>query len=444
MTGGAPTVTARLLSGTALQVAGRVFGAACTFALLALLARELPPAEFGRYTFYIGVFAVLDALADFGTGQAAVRLTAGDRRSLGPVLARARRMRLVAAALGLGVLAVLTRVWGEEGRGWILLAGLYPLTHALELSATVFKNEIAWKVPVAVRALASAARLALVAGLALGGVRSAAELVCATALASGAANLVLHLAARRHLPAQQGAPSLPVPGARGVLATAFPLGLGGLCALLYFHVDNLFVRALLGEEELGRYNAGVRLLSVLISVAQMATATALPTLVRRHAQGGTGRAVADLGQPLLAAGALGAGLLAPFAGRILGLAFGPEFVSAGPAFAWLLGAVAVIHAGAVLTTALVAIGAERAFLLAAAAGLALNLAGNALLVPRFGIAGAAAATLATELCVALLALRALVRAGASPLSVRPWAWLAAPALFAAGAALSAAGSALLS
>ena len=44
-----------------------------------------------------------------------------------------------------------TEIYDEPGRVWIVLAALYPLTHTLELTATVFKNRIAWGLPVAVR-----------------------------------------------------------------------------------------------------------------------------------------------------------------------------------------------------------------------------------------------------------------------------------------------------
>jgi O-antigen/teichoic acid export membrane protein len=65
-------VPRRVWSGTALSIAGRLWGAVCTMALLALLSRHLAQAEFGRLTFYLALFALLDALVDFGTGSVAV------------------------------------------------------------------------------------------------------------------------------------------------------------------------------------------------------------------------------------------------------------------------------------------------------------------------------------------------------------------------------------
>ena len=433
-------VPRRVWTGTLLQVAGRVFGSACTFATLALLARGLPAAEFGRYTFYLALFGVLDALADFGTGHAVVRLTADHRGALVPVLVRARRMRALMAGLGIVGLALYASLREESGGLWIVLAGFYPVTHAFELTATVFKNRIAWRIPVAVRAMASATRLAFVVGLLYLGTDEAPVILFATALASASANVMLHFVARPYVhdarepdPAARSAATLQ---ASRLFATAWPVGLGSLCAISYFYVDNLFLRAWTDDVALGHYNGAVRLLSFLIMIAQLASATALPWLVRRHARGDIGTGLADLGQPLFAAAGLVCGLLWFQAGPLLELCFTASFRPATSSFQWLLAAAAVIHAGAMFVTALIAIGSTRAFLLVAATGLVVNLIGNALLIPRLGIEGAALATLATEVTVAVAALVCLVRAGARPLARRPSYWLAGPALFVLGAWLS--------
>ena len=295
-------------------------------------------------------------------------------------------------------------------------------------SATVFRNRIAWGVPVAVRAYASAASLVAALALLWLGVRSPGLLLAGLAAGSASANLVLHRASRPHLPRRQ---AREVPW-RALLTAAAPLGLAGLCQQAYFYLDNLFVRALVGPAELGHYNVAVRVLSLAIMVAVYAALVALPWLKREHATGALGPALARLAQPLTAAAGLGAGLLAPQGALVLSI-FGPEFRSAAPSLGWLLGAAVCVHAGAPAMTALVATGRTGSVLRVAAAGLLVNLVGNALLVPHLGIDGAAIATLATEGGVFLGALALLHRAGVRGLGgPRPWLWAAGPALFAAG------------
>ena len=172
--------------------------------------------------------------------------------------------------------------FGEPDAFWILVACIYPMTHVLELSATIYKNQIAWRVPVAMRAIASTLSLAFVGVLLVRDVTQPALYLCAVAAGSAFANVGLHLAARRHLPPVLASERVPV---RGLFAAALPLGLAGLCQQAYFYVDNLFVRAIEGSEAVGHYNIGVRILGYTIMVALFASMAALPWYAREHAEG---------------------------------------------------------------------------------------------------------------------------------------------------------------
>jgi O-antigen/teichoic acid export membrane protein len=428
-------VPGRVWSGTALSIAGRLWGSLCTMAMLALLSRHLARDEFGRFTFYLALFALLDALVDFGTGSVAIQRSAHDGWALAAVLKAGRRIRVALGLVGLVLVTAFALGFREPGAAYIALAALYPITHAYELSSVVFRNQLSLRLPVLVRALSATARLAAVALLWVLGVGRAAPYLAATAAASALGNLLQHRAARPYLPR----PTIPVAPERGMLAAAWPLGVAGLCQQAYFHVDNLFVRGLVGLDALGVYNAGVRLLSVLILAAQFAPSVGLPWLARRSQQGDLGAAAARLGQPLFALGGLCAGLLYPRRADLLELLFGEPFRAGAPAFGWLLLAVAVIHAGAPLLTAAVAAGRSRDVLAVALLGLFVNLAANAVLVPLRAAEGAGMATLATELAVVAGAGVALARAGAHPLGARAAGWLGGPLAFALGAGLGSLG-----
>ncbi|MDP6539146.1 MAG: oligosaccharide flippase family protein [Planctomycetota bacterium] len=423
----------RVWKGTGLLVLGRLWGSACTLAILFVLARHLEASAFGRFTFYLAAFALLDSLTDLGTGSVAVQRTADDPGAVGGVLRAARRIRVVSALSCSVVVAGGAFAFGEPGAAWIAVASLYPLTHALELSATVFRNRIAWGVPVAVRAGAATVGMALVWLGYDAGIEEPALFLLAVATGSATANVALHLASRRHLP-RACEPAAPW---RPLLAQALPLGIAGLCQQAYFYVDNVFVRAIAGPIDLGHYNVGVRIMSYAIAVAVYASLAALPWLTREHAAGRLGDAVARLLQPLLASAGLGVGLCLPWTEQVLGL-FGPGFGSAASSLRWLLLAAAAVYAGSGLLTALVATGKARAVLAVSILALGVNLVGNTLLVGPLGIEGAAIATLATELCVVAGALAALVRAGVRGLAgERRRRWLAGALLMAAAAWVSA-------
>ena len=409
---GSERVPGRVWSGTALQVLGRFFGAACTLGILWLSADALAPGDFGRLTFYLALFAWLDALATLGTGAVAVQRTAGRPERVGPVLAAARRIRVRAALVGVALVAVAVWVAEEPGAPWIVLAALYPISHAWELSITPFRNRIAWGVPVAIRSATSGLQLALVALLWRSGGTQPAIYLVAVALASTAGNLALHIVSRPYLvppPHLRGREAAPPPE-RGLLRAALPLGLGAMCAQTYFYVDNVFIRALIGDEALGHYNVAVRLMSWSIMLALFVTATALPWLTQRHRAGALGPALGRVGPPLFALAGLGCGLFIPWTRELLEL-FRPGFGAAGPSLRWLLAAGLAVYAGATFATAVVASGDMVSMLWVSAAGVILNAAGNAALVPAMGIEGAGLVTCLTEVFVALAAAGVLLRKG---------------------------------
>lgn len=424
-------VPRRIWEGTGLLVLGRLFGSACTLAYLFVLARQLDGAGFGRLTFYLALFMVLDSMVDLGTGHVAIQRTASDPQLVPGVLRAARRIRLAAGLCGVLLVGGGAFLAGEEGALWILVASLYPITHVLELSTLVFKNKIAWGRPVVVRAGAAFASLAFVLVFQAMGVREPTLFLLAIALGSALGNLFLHLVARGHLPRERGE-DVPL---RPLLAAALPMGIAGLCQQMYFYIDNLFVRALEGQAAVGHYNLAVRFLSYGIMLAVFATLAALPWFTREHKEGRLGPAVARLAQPLFALAGLATGLATPWSADLLAL-FGEEFRVAASSLNWLLLACLAVYVGAAFLTAVVAMGRTRAVLVIAASGLALNLAGNAWLVPRLGIEGAAIATLATEVLVAVSAAIVLLRAGISVGGAHAWRWILGPALYIIARALS--------
>jgi O-antigen/teichoic acid export membrane protein len=319
------------------------------------------------------------------------------------------------------VLASAAGVGGEQDLAWVCLAALGPLARVPEMSAVVFQRDIAWGMPLALRAFGAGARLCVVVLLARRSDLGFGPFLLVHAWGIALGNVAIHFVARPRLPA-------PAPPLARMMALALPPALIGLLQQAYFWADNAFVRAWAGEAELGRYNAAVRVFQWLCFFAAFATTSALPWLARAHEEGALGPAVARLAQPLFTLACAAAGLLLPWSGAVLAFAFGSGFETAAPSLRWLLAALVMVFPGAAFLTALLAAGRARAALGVTALALAVNLAGNALLVPRSGAEGAALMTLLTESTVALASLFALRSLGAWPRGAA-WHWLLGPLAF---------------
>jgi O-antigen/teichoic acid export membrane protein len=401
-------VPRRVWESAAWMVAGRLYGSACTVTLLWVAAQALDGPTFGRFAFWIVAFLVLDAAVDMGIGQVAVQQTASDPGNVGAVVRTARRVRLVTGLCGSALVTTYVFVAREPDAPWIALASLYPVTHALEVSTLAWRNAIRWRGPVMIRASAVTMSLGFVLVAHALGLDGAGPFLFAIALGSSLGNVLLHTFGARHLPPgpHTHAPLGPF------LRAALPMGIGSLAQQLYFHVDNVFVRAFRGDEEVGHYNVAVRVMSLGISGAVLASSAALPWLTRAHAAGELRAAALRLVIPIGGMGLVFAALLWPLRGTLLGV-FGAEFRAAEGALGWLAGALLAVHVGAPLLTAVVATGRLARVATIALVALALNVVLNSWLVPEYGMEGAAAATCATELCVALAAFLSLpARTGA--------------------------------
>jgi O-antigen/teichoic acid export membrane protein len=425
-------VPKRVWSSTGWRLGGRLYGSACTLAILWFATQSLGDAEFGRMTFYLALLLILDGAVDLGTGNAAVQCTSSSPERVPGIVAVGRRIRIVTAAIGALIVGGYAYLQNEPDWQWIAVASLYPLTHALGLSALVFWNRIAWGVPVAVRALASTLSLVFAALMLQSPWKSAGSIVFAVAAGSTLGNITLHFVSRKQARAGSGEREPLGP----FLQMALPMGLAGLCQQLYFHIDNVFLRHWHSDEVIGDYNLGVRVMSWSIALALFSSGAALPWLKREREAGRLGPALTRLGQPGFALAGLATGILWPYTGDVLGL-FGESHRGGAEALNWLLLAGWAVYLGAPLMTGLVAAGRNADILRVAVVSLMVNLTLCALWVPEDGILGAARSTVATEGLVAVLAAVNLARAGHAPVAGRRTAlWLLGPAGFVIGIGLT--------
>ncbi|MEX1026181.1 MAG: polysaccharide biosynthesis C-terminal domain-containing protein [Planctomycetota bacterium] len=406
-----------MVRATLLGGLGRAINALVALFVLGLLARHLALDELGRFALFAFLLTLLDQVTDFGTGNLTLQRGSNDDWAFTSYLTGARRLRTRAFLVGWCIAALAVLAVRPSEPGWFLLALASPATRRFEASALALQRRVEWGRPVAIRSGAALLRAALVALLVARGVTTAGPFLVAIAATNSLAHVALHLAARGRLPRPSIAVALP----RDLLRAALPLAVVGVVQLLHVQIDHALVGALAGSEELARYHVAARVFSYLVWVPVLATQAALPVLARAHARGELGARLERYGLPTALVGALALGALWPHAATLLGLAFDEPFRASAPALRALLVAAVVVWIQAWWISALVASDRGRALFVATLAALAVNVAGNVLLIGRFGGEGAAWATAVSELVSGLAAYIVLVRAG----DLRPRALLLA-------------------
>jgi len=226
----------------------------------------------------------------------------------------------------------------------------------------------------------------------------------------GALTLAFVVLRRKLPPIDVGAPRRDV--VRRLVRVGMPIGVASFLNMLTFRADVVILEAVKGTVAVANYGVAYRFFEPLLFVAYNLGDTAMPRLARRGRTDAAGRtfvlttaAVLTFYLPLA--------VLFLFAGDwIVVRLFSDEYEAAVGALKWLGFAGALYGVAYVARVASIALGRRRGVTAVAVVALVSNLSINAWAIPRYGPAGAGAATFFTEVVEAVLLVALYVRAGA--------------------------------
>ncbi|MEO8198941.1 MAG: flippase [Gemmatimonadota bacterium] len=190
-----------------------------------------------------------------------------------------------------------------------------------------------------------------------------------------------------------------------VFHRAFPLVLHALLGLMIYNSDLIFLRAFQTAADVGHYVAAYTLISFLLNLGIAYSQSLLPTLTRLAGEPPRQQALYQTAMAQVFAAsfplAVGGYLLAP---GIIGFVFGPGYERSVIALQILIWTIPVAFYRNVPQMALISAGRQDRVLRITFVSAMLNLALNILIIPAYGMVGAAAATLGTEIVRTGLAL----------------------------------------
>lgn len=209
---------------------------------------------------------------------------------------------------------------------------------------------------------------------------------------------------------------LPVEIRREVIRPLLPrsgaLVLSALLGIVIYNADFIFLRIFRGTAAVGYYNAAYTLVTFFLNIGTAYSLSLLPSLTRLgNVPSEQGKLYNSSMAHVFAAGlplALGGALLS---GQIVGLLYGPGYFPAATPFRLLIWCIPLCLLRDVPLMALQAAGREGKILRVTLLAAGLNLGLNAILIPRWGLKGAAIATLVTEATRMALALTFVGREG---------------------------------
>lgn len=397
-------------AGVTLSV-GEVLGKLATLAMFGVLARALGVSEFGIFSLGIGLGALLSSVTTLGLDQRLVQLAGSDPASLSARLSSLLALRgalaIAVVAASAVVLPVLVDDPSVRHTALVLVvAGCADtFAEAFRSAASVRHVQTGPAVVLVVQRLLALGLVLL--ALTLGAGTTGAALAYLAASVAGVA--LMAATARRRADVRPGARAVSRAHTGEFVAAVRVTGLNDLVSMALFRLDVVLLAALAGTVAVGHYTAAYRLLETVLFVSWSVARVILPALAdgtsdpaaRSRTVSGALVVVSAIYLPYAA-------LLLTRGEEIVRLLFGDDFGSSA-VIMWLAGAPLFFGLAQVGIAALLALRPDPAVLAASSLALVVNVALNALLVPTWGAAAAAATTTLAYLVQALVLLRALHR-----------------------------------
>jgi len=375
------------------------------FFIAVWLARYLGPEQYGWLSYALALVMLAGSLAELGLRSIVVREIVRDPERAGVLIGTALGLQCAGALLSALIAALAVLCLDENGSPLAALVSILVLRYLFQPAALVgcwFEARVQSRVVVlgesAAFLLASALRIAmLLAGLPL------QAFAWALLLESALTALVFAFLYRRRV-SRSARLEVDWTRARALLCESWPLMLTALAIMVYFRIDQIMIGAMLDEAQVGIYAAALQLSEIWYVLPTIIMGSLFPSIVAYRATD-RARFRQQMQSALDLMVLLAALIIVPLnlcAGWIVQLLYGADYAAAA--------GVLVIHSWAGLFVFMGVAGGkwflaenlQRYALYRTLTSALLNVALNFLLIPLWGIRGAALATLVSQVFAAYL------------------------------------------
>jgi len=366
------------------------------------VARYLGPEQFGLFSFASAFVGMFGAVAGLGLQSIVVRDIVRNPACKEETLGTAAVLQLAGGLLAYGcVMGAILWLRPEDTIAKLLVAilGSIMLFKFSDVALYWFESQVLSKYIV----WAQNACFLIFAAIKVGLIVSNSPLVAfAWATAAEAllvAVLILVMLGLRGPNLQQLRFSLQ--RAKTLLADSWPLLLSGVAIALYMKIDQIMLGQLLGDDAVGIYSAAVRISEVWYFIPTVVTASLLPSLVNLKKINDE-MYIQQLQKlcTFLTWLAIAVAFSMTFlANRVVILLFGPAYLEAGSILSIHIWTSVFVFLGISAGIFFTINNLGKKFLHRTILGCALNIILNILLIPLYGVNGAAIATLLSQFLV---------------------------------------------
>jgi len=180
----------------------------------------------------------------------------------------------------------------------------------------------------------------------------------------------------------------------GFLNDSWPLIISGIAIMVYLRIDQVMIKSILDNESVGQYAVAVKISEAFYFIPLAITSSLFPAIIKLKQE--NNQLYTDRLQRLYdLMTCLGISIALPttiFAEHLIGLLFGGQFSSAAGVLKIHIWACVFVFLGNACAKWFIAENLEKYFLYRSLSGAILNIILNLVLIPKFGINGAAFST----------------------------------------------------
>ncbi len=399
--------------------AGELIGRLIRFTIVIYSARLLGAAEYGVFSYVLTIAAFVTIFSDIGISAILTRETSKNPENRQRYISAALALKGILILLNVGVVLIAVPLFTS-------VAGAAPL---LPMVVFIFLfdslREFGFGLNRALEQMQREAIIKIVMNIAIAALGfaalwleiSARSLAISYAIGSGIGFLLTAWTLRRYiLPALR---SIDLSLMWPIFKQAWPIGLLGLLGAIMINTDMVMLGWWKSPVELGYYAAAQKIILLLYIIPSLIASATFPAF-SRLAKVNNARFATILEQSiaavLLIALPIVAGGLA-IAGPVVHLLFGDGYAPATATFAILLATMLIVFPSTLLSNALFAYNEQKRFMYFVSFGAISNAFFNWLLIPHYGIEGAAVATIGSQIITNIFVWRTMYRT--NPFNVLP-------------------------
>lgn len=211
---------------------------------------------------------------------------------------------------------------------------------------------------------------------------------------------------------------------KSFVISALAVGISAMMIRIYYNFDTIMLSFMKGDAAVGWYNAAYRIILVLIELGTFYFTAIFPILSSRYKTSLESlQSILQKSVKLTVAVGLPLGIGGTILARpMMDLIFGVQYTKGILAFQILIWAVVIGYVSMIYANSLLACDRQKQLLKIVTIGAFINLGANFILIPRFSIYGAAAATVFTEIVIfslAYLELRKIVKVSFANYLLKP-------------------------